>query len=104
MLVTICAPPPDRPAALPRNRRDQPSGPRQSRPDTRRDQVTRIMASQPGRDWAGRDLAAMLGVKPRNMLTQLAEWTRWGFLAKTGQGRYALPGPISGPVTASASP
>ncbi len=49
------------------------------------------MASQPGRDWAGRDLAAMLGIKPRNMLTQLAEWTRLGFLAKTGQGRYALP-------------
>jgi len=104
VLVTITVPPPDRPAALPRGRRDQPPGPRQPRPDTRRDQVTRIMASQPGRDWAGRDLAAMLGVKPRNMLTQLAEWTRWGFLAKTGQGRYALPGPISGPVTASASP
>jgi hypothetical protein len=61
------------------------------------------MASQPGSDWAGRDLAAMPGIKPRNMLTQLAEWTRLGFLAKTGQGRYALPEP-SGPVTAPASP
>ena len=101
VLVTIFAPPPDRPAALPRGRRDQPPGPR---PDTRRDQVTRIMASQPGRDWAGRDLAAMLGIKPRNMLTQLAEWTRLGFLAKTGQGRYALPEPIPRPATASASP
>jgi hypothetical protein len=104
VLVTIFAPPPDRPAALPRRRRDQPPGPRQPRPETRRDQVTRIMASQPGRDWAGRDLAAMLGIKPRNMLTQLAEWTRLGFLAKTGQGRYALPEPIPRPVTASASP
>jgi transposase IS4-like protein/DDE family transposase len=104
VLVTIVAPPPDRPAALPRGRRDQPPGPRQSRPDTRRDQVTRIMASQPVRDWAGRDLAATLGIKPRNMLTQLAEWTRLGFLAKTGRGRYALPEPMSGPVTASASP
>ena len=47
------------------------------------------MTSQHGRDWAGRDLAAMLGIKPRNLLTQLAEWTRLGFLAKTGQGRYA---------------
>ncbi|HWM96757.1 MAG TPA: IS4 family transposase [Streptosporangiaceae bacterium] len=103
VLVTIIAPPPDRPAARPRGRRDQPPGPRQSRPDTRRDNVTRIMASQPGRDWAGRDLAALLGIKPRNMLTQLAEWTRLGFLAKTGQGRYAIPEP-SGPVTASASP
>jgi Insertion element 4 transposase N-terminal/Transposase DDE domain len=103
VLVTIIAPPPDRPAAQPRGRKDHPPGPRQPQPDTRRDKVTRIMASQPGRDWAGRDLAALLGIKPRNMLTQLAEWTRLGFLAKTGQGRYALPEP-SGPATASASP
>jgi len=101
--VTIIAPPPDRPAARPRSRKDQPPGPRQPRPGTRRDQVTRIMAGQPGHDWAGRDLAALLGIKPRNMLTQLAEWTRLGFLAKTGQGRYALPEP-SRPVTASADP
>jgi hypothetical protein len=101
--VTIIAPPPDRPAAQPRSRKNQPPGPRPPQPDTRRKKVTGIMASQPGRDWAGRDLAAMLGIKPRNMLTQLAEWTRLGFLAKTGQGRYALPGP-PGPVTASASP
>ena len=91
--ITIIAPPPDRPAARPRSRKDQPPGPRQPRPDTRRDQVTRIMASQAWRDWAGRDLAAQLGIKPRNMLTQLAEWTRLGFLAKTGPGQYALPGP-----------
>ena len=101
--VTIIAPPPDRPAAQPRSRKNQPPGPRPPQPDTRRGKVTGIMASQPGSDWAGRDLAAMLGIKPRNMLTQLAEWTRLGFLAKTGQGRYALPEP-SGPVTASASP
>ncbi len=101
--VTIIAPPPDRPAAQPRSRKNQPPGPRPPQPDTRREKVTGIMASQPGSDWAGRDLAAMLGIKPRNMLTQLAEWTRLGFLAKTGQGRYALPEP-SGPVTASASP
>jgi hypothetical protein len=101
--VTIIAPPPDRPAARPRSRKDQPPGPRQPQPDTRRDKVTRIMSAQPGHDWAGRDLAALLGIKPRNMLTQLAEWTRLGFLAKTGQGRYALP-EASGPATASASP
>lgn len=62
------------------------------------------MASQPGHDWAGRDLAVMLGIKPRNILTQLAEWTRLGFLAKTGHSRYALPEPIPRPVTAPASP
>ena len=100
--ITIIVPPPDRPAARPRSRKDQPPGPRQPRPDTRRDQVTRTMASQPGRDWAGRDLAALLGIKPRNMLTQLAEWTRLGFLAKTGPGRYALPAPAS--TTADAGP
>jgi hypothetical protein len=104
VLVTITAPPPDRPAALPRGRKEQPPGPRPAQPGTRRDKVTRIMASQPGRDWAGCDLADMLGIKPHNMLTQLAEWTRLGFLATTGQGRYALPEPVSGPVTASASP
>ncbi len=100
--ITIIAPPPDRPAARPRSRKDQPPGPRQPRPDTRRDQVTRIMASQPGRDWAGRDLAALLGIKPRNMLTQLAEWTRLGFLAKTGPGRYALPGQATASAAAAA--
>ncbi|HEV2260160.1 MAG TPA: transposase, partial [Streptosporangiaceae bacterium] len=100
--ITIMAPPPDRPAARPRGRKGQPPGPRQPRPDTRRDQVTRLMASQPGRDWAGRDLADLLGIKPRNMLTQLAEWTRLRFLAKTGPGRYALPAPAS--ATADAGP
>ena len=92
--ITIRVPPPDRPAARPR-RANQPPGPRPPCPGSRRAQVTRIMASQPGRDWAGRDLADLLGIKPRNMLTQLAEWTRLGFLAKTGPGRYALPAPAS---------
>jgi Transposase DDE domain len=101
--VTVFAPPPDRPAALPRSPRN-PFAARQPRPETRRDRVTRIMAGQPGRDWAGHDLADMLGIKPRNMLTQLGEWIRWGFLVKTGKGRYALPEPASGQVTAPASP
>jgi hypothetical protein len=35
--ITIIAPPPDRPAARPRSRKNQPAGPRQPRPDTRRD-------------------------------------------------------------------
>ena len=49
------------------------------------------MTSEPGRDWSGRELADRLGVRPQVMLTQLAEWTRLGLLAKTGPGRYALP-------------
>ncbi|MFI5082495.1 MAG: hypothetical protein ACHQCE_15580, partial [Streptosporangiales bacterium] len=75
-------------------------------PGSRRDQVTGIMASQPGQDWSGSELAGRLGVKPRNLLTQLAEWTRLGFLSKTGRGRYALPGPAgpAGTATDSAGP
>ena len=45
------------------------------------------MASEPRRDWSGKELADRLGVQSRNMLTQLAEWTRLGFLAKTGPGQ-----------------
>jgi len=49
------------------------------------------MASQPGRDWAGHDLADMPGIKLRNMLTQLGEWTRWGFVIR--QGKAGTPSP-----------
>src|SRR6185437_13278071 len=84
--ITIRVPPPDRPAARPR-RANQPPGPRPPCPGSRRDQVTRIMASQPGQDWSGSELASRLGIQPRNLLTQLAEWTRLGFLSKTGRGR-----------------
>ena len=55
------------------------------------------MASEPRHDWPGSELAGRLGVHPRTMLTQLAEWTRLGFLAKTGPGRYALPEPPGRP-------
>jgi Insertion element 4 transposase N-terminal/Transposase DDE domain len=91
--ITILVPPPDRPAARSRARKNDPAAPRprQPRPDTRRDKITQIMASEPGRDWPGRELAARLGVRPQVMLTQLAQWTRPGLLAKTGPGRYALP-------------
>jgi hypothetical protein len=99
--ITIIVPPPDRPAARSRSRKGQPPGPRPALPDSRRDQVTRIMASQPGQDWSGSDLAGRLGIKPRNLLTQLAEWTRLGLLSKTGRGRYALPGPAGPAVTAT---
>jgi hypothetical protein len=106
VLVTVTAPPPDRPAARPRARRkpgNHPAGPRHPQPGTRRDQVTRLMASQPGRDWTGSDLARALGIKPANLLTQLGEWASWGFLAKTGRGRYTLPQP-SAQATAPGKP
>jgi hypothetical protein len=58
---------------------------------TRREQITALMHGDPQRPWSGRELADHLGVKPRNMLTQLAEWTRLGFLTRTSAGAYALP-------------
>jgi hypothetical protein len=99
--ITVLAPPPDRPASRSWASKNQPRTPDQARPPTRRDKITQIMASEPRPDWSGRELADRLGVHPRNMLTQLAEWTRLGLLAKAGQGRYALP---DRPVPASAGP
>jgi hypothetical protein len=58
---------------------------------TRRQQVTAIMAADPGREWHGSDLAARLGIKTRIMLTQLGEWARLGFMTRTGTGTYTLP-------------
>jgi hypothetical protein len=58
---------------------------------TRRQRVTEVMDGDPRRPWSGRALAEHLGVKPRNMLTQLAEWTRLGFLTRTTAGTYTLP-------------
>jgi DNA-binding IclR family transcriptional regulator len=49
------------------------------------------MQDDPNRPWPGRELADKLGIKPRNMLTQLAEWTRLGFLTRAGTGTYTLP-------------
>ncbi|MGH3182889.1 MAG: IS4 family transposase, partial [Streptosporangiaceae bacterium] len=61
--IAILVPPPDRPAARRRARKNDPPGPgaRQPAPETRRDQITQIMASEPGRDRAGRELAGRLG-------------------------------------------
>jgi Insertion element 4 transposase N-terminal/Transposase DDE domain len=64
-----------------------PTGP------TRRDQVTALMATDPARTWRGTELAERLGIQTRNLLTQLGEWTRLGFLKRTGTGTYSLPDP-----------
>jgi hypothetical protein len=85
--ITICTPPLDLKPG--RTRRDR-STPRPPQPPTRRQRIMTIMNTDPGRDWAGSELARQLQVKPRNMLTQLAEWARLGFLTRTGQGTYAL--------------
>src|SRR6266700_679972 len=94
--ITVLAPPPDRPASRASQRwtrKNQPSPPGPDRPPTRREKIRQIMSGEPRSDWSGRELADRLEVHPRNMLSQLAEWTRLGLLAKTGPGRYALPGP-----------
>jgi Insertion element 4 transposase N-terminal/Transposase DDE domain len=58
---------------------------------TRRETITALMEDDPSRPWRGRELADKLSIKPRNMLTQLAEWTRLGFLTRTHAGTYLLP-------------
>jgi hypothetical protein len=101
--ITVLAPAPDRPASQRWTQKNQPSTPDPNRPPTRREKICQIMTSEPRRDWSGRELADRLGAPPRNMLTQLAEWTRLGFLAKTGPGRYAL-SESPGQATALAGP
>lgn len=59
-------------------------------PDTRRARVIEIMNTRPHHSWNGRHLAEQLGIPPRNLLTQLAEWTRHGHLTKTTKGHYTL--------------
>jgi hypothetical protein len=58
---------------------------------TRREIITTLMEDDPTRPWRGRKLADKLSINPRNMLTQLAEWTRLGFLTRTHAGTYLLP-------------
>ena len=44
-----------------------------------------IMNGDPGRAWSGKELADKLQITPRNLLTQLAEWARLGFLTHTAR-------------------
>ena len=70
--------------------RSKPAAPRPPGPPTRRQRITALMNSEPHRSWTGRELADHLQVKLHNMLTQLAEWARLGFLTNTDYGTYAL--------------
>ncbi len=99
--VTIATPPPPGPTSKRRlHRRTTQPGPQ---PPTRRQLITAIITSQPPRDWSGHELALMLGVKPRNMLTQLREWALLGFFTHTGFGTYALNTPPS-PASSTSEP
>jgi Insertion element 4 transposase N-terminal/Transposase DDE domain len=87
--IAVRTPPVDRPDRVRRDR----ATPRPPQPPTRRQRVTAIMNADPHHAWSGAELAAHLRVKPRNLLTQLAEWSRLGFLTRTGTGTYALATP-----------
>jgi len=93
--ITICTPPldtGDRPRRSHRGRIPPLLGPH--RP-TRRDKITAIITSQPPRDWTGHELAVLLGVTPRHMLTQPGQWSRLGFFTRTGSGTYRLNTPAA---------
>ena len=60
---------------------------------TRRERVTALINTNPHHTWTGRELAEQLQIKPRNLLTQLAEWTRHGYLKRTNTGTYTLDTP-----------
>jgi len=88
--IAVHTPPIDRRRRKPRR---DPNTPRTPQPATRRHRIVEIMNADPNRSWTGRELAQQLQVPRRNMLTQLAEWTRLGFLARTGAGIYNLATP-----------
>jgi hypothetical protein len=90
--ITIRPPLPDAGPARNHRRTSPRLGPQ--RP-TRRDLITAIITSQPPRDWTGHELAALLKVNPRYLLSQLGEWTRFGFFTRTGFGIYRLNTPAA---------
>jgi hypothetical protein len=59
-------------------------------PGTRRHHVTTLMNSDPHRAWNGTHLAHHLGIPTHNLLTQLAEWARLGFITRVSNGNYTL--------------
>lgn len=91
-------------AGAPARARYSSRTPRPDQPPTRRQRITEIITSQPPREWSGRELAQLLGVKPRNMHTQLGEWAKLGFFTRTGYGTYALNTPAPACSTTATGP
>jgi Insertion element 4 transposase N-terminal/Transposase DDE domain len=104
--VTVTTPPLDPPQGRPRPRSHRKTCARTGpRPPTRRQRVTALMATEPHRDWSGRELAERLQIKPRNLHTQLGEWAKLGFITRTGFAIYALnTSPADKPSTAAPDP
>jgi hypothetical protein len=73
-----------------RHRPPAPSTPNTPPVPTRRQLVTAILLSEPRHDWHGWELTEKLHIKQHNLLTQLSEWARLGFIRRTGAGTYAL--------------
>lgn len=97
--IAVHAPPPSDPNQAPPRQRlrprfahQPPAAPRAPVPPTRRDRVVAILTCYPARSRRGSELADALGVPRHNILAQLSEWARLGFLQRTGPGLYALPG------------
>ena len=104
--IHMHTPPPVDPTRQTRSRH-LPSQPRTPRPPTRRDRVTALLLSSPRRAWSGAELAENLQIPKHNMLTQLAEWARLGFLTRSHAGTYTLdppPPPPPPPLPAHHSP
>jgi Insertion element 4 transposase N-terminal/Transposase DDE domain len=80
--------PPPPPPSRPRQPRRATPGPGTPRHDTTRHRVMELMTGHPDRAWTGRELAHLLQVPQRNLLTRLAEWTRHGLLTRTGRSTY----------------
>jgi hypothetical protein len=89
--ATICPPPATPPPPRPQSRTRPRTCPADRPAPTRRDRILAIMRTDPTRAWPGRDLATTLDIPVRNLLTQLAEWSRLGFLSHVSTGCYALP-------------
>lgn len=88
--IVVITPPIDlarrrRPRRRRRSATDAPQRP------TRREQITALMTAEPRRAWSGAELAERLQIKPKNLLTQLAQWAQRGSLTRIQAGVYALP-------------
>jgi hypothetical protein len=49
------------------------------------------MRTDPSRPRTARELAALLHLNPKYLLSHLAHWTRAGHLTRTSPGTYTLP-------------
>jgi Insertion element 4 transposase N-terminal/Transposase DDE domain len=91
--ITITAPPPANRIPRPRARH-----PRQPAPGTLRHRITALMRADPSRPRTGRELAALLRLRPGYLQSHLAHWAAAGHLTRTSPGTYTLP-PTPAPLT-----